>query len=380
MGITNPESSAFDAVELEDSVLKASLPIKPPLTSSNLHGLVNFRHSQPGLQILTIRTTDCIHFLLPTVSSLLLFDNMPLHHENTLVCHGTLSACDCGGYHANSPGKKWYEKYTTLDNQKASSQSEALNCHYFSKNHSEALSCVSCASFHYWFMTGEAKSYISSICLDLLKSLLLLLEFLDLCFPFLSKLGSSTALGCLFRCFLSLSDLLLFSSNLFLLAFSLFCFAFLFSLSPFSISSFCFCSSLTCCFNCLMYSPKISLWKLSSSLVLLPAEVCSTQSDGAFTGGLSWMLAARTMTLVTEGCPPVSCTGKTEDLLWLSDNNLGHTPAGKQGACTSGACICSTWTCGPCTWGECTLGACTWGTWGKAWEGVAELKFIPIWP
>lgn len=88
----------------------------------------------------------------------------------------------------------------------------------------------------------------------------------------------------------------------------------------------------------------------------------------------------RTMTLVTEGCPPVSCTGKTEDLLWLSDNNLGHTPAGKQGACTSGACICSTWTCGPCTWGECTLGACTWGTWGKAWEGVAELKFIPIWP
>ena len=50
----------------------------------------------------------------------------------------------------------------------------------------------------------------------------------------------------------------------------------------------------------------------------------------------------RTMTLVTEGCPPVSCTGKTEDLLWLSDNNLGHTPAGKQGACTSGACICST--------------------------------------
>lgn len=236
MGITNPESSAFDAVELEDSVLKASLPIKPPLTSSNLHGLVNFRHSQPGLQILTIRTTDCIHFLLPTISSLLLFDNMPLHHENTLVCHGTLSACYCGGYHAISPGKKWYEKYTTLDNQKASSQSEALNCHYFSKNHSEALSCVSCASFHYWFTTGEPKSYISSICLDLLKSLLLLLEFLDLCFPFLSQLVSSTALWCLFRCFLSLSDLLLFSSNLFSLAFSLFCFAFLFSLSPFSAS------------------------------------------------------------------------------------------------------------------------------------------------
>lgn len=98
--------TAFDAVELEDSVLKASLPIKPPMTSSNLHGLVNFRHSQPGLQILTIRTTDCIHFLLPTISSLLLFDNMPLHHENTLVCYGTLSACDCGGYHAISPGKK----------------------------------------------------------------------------------------------------------------------------------------------------------------------------------------------------------------------------------------------------------------------------------
>lgn len=99
----------------------------PPLTSSNLHGLVNFRHSQPGLQILTIRTTDCIHFLLPTISSLLLFDNMPLHHENTLVCYGTLSACDCGGYHANSPGKKWYEKYTTLDNQKAASKKETSN-------------------------------------------------------------------------------------------------------------------------------------------------------------------------------------------------------------------------------------------------------------
>lgn len=244
------------------------------MTSSNLHGLVNFRHSQPGLQILTIRTTDCIHFLLPTISSLLLFDNMPLHHENTLVCHGTLSACYCGGYHAISPGKKWYEKYTTLDNQKASSQSEALNCHYFSKNHSEALSCVSCASFHYWFTTGEPKSYISSICLDLLKSLLLLLEFLDLCFPFLSQLGSSTALWCLFRCFLSLSDLLLFSSNLFSLAFSLFCFAFLFSLSPFSTEV-----QLSLCCNRnrqnwpLQYTKSCTFFLLSSSLLLRNREL-----------------------------------------------------------------------------------------------------------
>ena len=84
------------------------------------------------------------------------------------------------------------------------------------------------------FLIQRKRGYYKCTCLDLLKSLLLLLEFLDLCFPFLSQLGSSTALWCLFRCFLSLSDLLLFSSNLFSLAFSLFCFAFLFSLSPFS--------------------------------------------------------------------------------------------------------------------------------------------------
>ena len=81
------------------------------------------------------------------------------------------------------------------------------------------------------FLIQRKKGKYKCTCLDLLESLLLLLEFLDLYCPFLSELESSTELWCLFCRFLSLSDLLLSSSNLFLLVFSLLCFAFLFSLS-----------------------------------------------------------------------------------------------------------------------------------------------------